>query len=184
MDATLPLTKQRIAPASLTIRLLSESDAAGLLEFERVNRIWFEQFLPPRPDSWFCASRIKAHIRFYLSAFEQGELHPCILQDHSGTILGRANLRDIHHTSGSATIGYRIAQSHSGLGLASAATAHLIALARTEWKLQRLNGYASVSNHASARVLTKSGFIRTRCIPGMAVLRNTTMDCDEYILSV
>jgi ribosomal-protein-alanine N-acetyltransferase len=165
----------------MQIRNLHISDGPALLAFERSNRTWFEQLIPPRPEATFSASGMLAHIRQYLDDQQRGILHPCVLLGVDGKIVGRANLRAIDRAGRTAEIGYRIAHAHIGAGLASAAVVHLKQLAQVEWHLTRLTAYVTTDNLASARVLQKSGFTRTgQFFPGMTVLKDKVLDCFQY----
>lgn len=165
---------------TMRIRNLNLSDAARLLQFEFENRAWFEQQINPRPASFFKETAVQDHIRGYLNAQQQGRFHACVVTDDDEQIIGRANLRDIDLKRSTAEIGYRIALSHSGQGIATAATQHLLKLAYSEWKLRQVSGFVSIMNPASARVLVKSGFVETGLHPRLVVLKHGTFDCIEY----
>lgn len=165
----------------MELRKLRIDDAARLLEFERGNRAWFEQFVESRSDSFYSISGVQAHIAEYLDESERGVLHPCVLPDRSGEIVGRANLRNIDHAVGSARIGYRIAQKEVGKGLASRAVEFLKSVAHAQLHLSKIIGYVSVDNPASARVLERSGFAKGMRFQDMAILKSKILDCHEYV---
>lgn len=142
------------------IRTLETDDAARLLRFELDNRAWFERHIEPRGDAFYSAAGVHAHIAEFLAAFAVGTRHPCVIVDGDGAVIGRANLKEIDCQAGGAEVGYRIAASHAGNGLATAAVLHLVALAREEWRLERLYAYVLPANLASARVLEKCAFAR------------------------
>ena len=140
------------------IRTLHPDDAAPLLRFELANRAWFEHYVEARGDAFYSLEGVAGHIREFLAAYAAGTRHPCVIVDGEGTIVGRANLKDIDRRAGSAEVGYRIAASHAGKGLASRAVEHLVDVARASWRLTQLHAYVAHTNVASARVLQKSRF--------------------------
>lgn len=142
------------------IRTLAKDDAARLLRFEFDNRAWFERHIEPRGDAFYSEAGVRAHIAEFLDAFAAGTRHPCVIVDGDGAVIGRANLKEIDRQAGGAEVGYRIAASHAGQGLATAAVRHLMALAREQWRLERLVAYVLPANLASARVLEKCAFAR------------------------
>lgn len=141
------------------IRTLSAADADQLLQFELAHRNWFEQHIEPRGDAFYSPEGVRGHIAIFLAAHAAGSLHPCVLTDDAGIIIGRANLKDIRQQNRSAEVGYRIGQSHVGRGLATVALRFLIGLAETEWQLATLSAFVRTRNVASARVVEKCGFV-------------------------
>lgn len=142
------------------IRNLAPGDGARLLRFELDNRAWFERHIEPRGDAFYSEEGVRAHIGEFLGAFAAGTRHPCVIVDADGVVIGRANLKEIDCHAGGAEVGYRIAASHAGQGLATAAVRHVVALAREVWRLERLYAYVLPANLASARVLEKCLFAR------------------------
>jgi ribosomal-protein-alanine N-acetyltransferase len=146
--------------SAFSIRTLRHDDVHALLQFERANRAWFETYIEPRGDAFYSEQGVRAHIDEFLAAFAAGTRHPCVIVGAGGAIVGRVNLKDIDKPAGSAEVGYRIAASHAGQGLATDGVRHLVALARTVWQLDYLQAYVLPKNLASARVLEKCLFVR------------------------
>lgn len=142
------------------IRTLNQQDASALLQFETANRAWFEQHIEPRGEAFYSQSGVQEHVDQFLASHAAGTLHPCLIVDEGGAIVGRANLKNINQGAASAEAGYRIAQACVGKGLATKALRHLIELARDTWELGHLHAWVSSTNPASARVLEKCGFAR------------------------
>ncbi|HYD79538.1 MAG TPA: GNAT family protein [Paucimonas sp.] len=165
----------------MKLRTLIPADGAALLAFEIENRDWFERFIPPRPDALYSEAGMAEHIAACLADHAKGAFHPCVMVADGGKIVGRANLRDMDLASRTAKIGYRVAERHAGRGLAGAAVAHLQGLARSEWRLERLYAHVTPINPASARVLEKSGFVKTGLVPEMTVVKGITLGCHEYV---
>src|SRR5262249_8528923 len=68
------------------------------------------------------------------------------------------SLKNISHSMCYGEIGYGIAETHQGKGIATAAVRLLVSRVFTESKLRRLIAYVHEENHASRRVLEKLGF--------------------------
>jgi RimJ/RimL family protein N-acetyltransferase len=75
-------------------------------------------------------------------------------------VVGSVSLKNISHMMGYAEIGYGVAESHQGRGIATAAVAALIDKAFVESSVRKLIAYVHEQNAASCRVLQKLGFQR------------------------
>ena len=167
-----------------TIRTLRPDDAAPLLAFEQANRAWFERHIDGRPDDFYSIDGIHAHVAQFLDQHAQGRMHPCIIVDEYGQLIGRANLKDIDREQGVAEVGYRIGELQAGKGLATAALRHLIDLAQGEWRLAGLSAYAIDGNAASIRVLERCGFVQGRAVPDIAIVEGKVVDGHAYALEL
>ncbi|MBD9561668.1 GNAT family N-acetyltransferase [Pseudomonas sp. PDM09] len=141
------------------IRTLQSTDAEALLTFELDNREWFERFIDARDAAFYTVQGVTDHIAAYLSGFTAGTWHPFVLEDVDGKIVGRANLKGIDMSERSAEVGYRIAQSACGRGLATLAVRHLIQEAQLHWNLKQLVANVYAGNMGSAKVLERCGFL-------------------------
>lgn len=159
-----------------SIRTLRADDADQLLQFERDNRDWFERHVDARGDGFYTPDGVRDHIHQYLDAYAGSTWHPCVLLDQGGAIVGRANLKNIDLAARSAEAGCRIAQQHSGNGLAARALNHLRDEARARWGLERLSAFVAIDNAASVRVVQKCGFIRAERVEKMAVINGSPVD--------
>ena len=144
----------------MNIRTLHIEDAQRLLAFELENRAWFEQNVEARDPAFYTADGLVAHIEDYLEQHRTGSMHPCVLVDDDGAIIGRANLRYINRYAGIGEVGYRIACNQTRRGLASAALAHMQHIARSVYRLQRLRAWVNERNLGSRKVMEKCGFAR------------------------
>lgn len=142
----------------LVIRQLVATDAQALLAFELENREWFEIHIEARPPAFYCLEGVERHIDAYLSGLAAGTWHPFVIEESGGRIVGRANLKDIDLAAKRAEVGYRIARSVCGQGLATRALEHLIAQARIRWGLRQLVAYVYDENVGSKKVLGRCGF--------------------------
>ncbi len=75
-----------------------------------------------------------------------------------GQVVGAVSLKNISHSMGYGEIGYGLAESHHGKGIATAAVKLLVEKIFRETNLRRLLAYVHEDNIASCRVLEKIGF--------------------------
>ncbi|TVT79562.1 GNAT family N-acetyltransferase [Pseudomonas sp. H3(2019)] len=142
----------------IRIRTLQSTDVEALLTFERDNREWFERHIDARDSAFYSVQGVTDHIAAYLSDFAAGTWHPFVIEDPDRKIVGRANLKSIDIAERSAEVGYRIAQSACGQGLATLAVRHLIEEAQLHWNLKQLVANVYAGNIGSAKVLERCGF--------------------------
>ncbi|UMR28394.1 GNAT family N-acetyltransferase [Massilia sp. MB5] len=166
---------------TVTIRTLRHDDACALLDFELQNRAWFARHITARPADVYSSEGIVRHIEECLAAYRQGTMHPSLLLDAGGAVVGRANLKDIDRSKASSEIGYRIAKHCAGGGLATLAVRHMLQLAREEWHLQMLEAYVTAHNPASARVLLKCGFTQDEYVNQLALVNGEMRDGHRYL---
>ncbi|MFB8761127.1 GNAT family N-acetyltransferase [Nocardiopsis alba] len=151
---------------------LHADHAPALLLFEQENRTYFARSIPDRGDDYF--SHFDERHEALLAEQEAGLHHFHLLMDVSGAVLGRVNLVDV--ADGSAELGFRIAESAAGRGLATAAVRHVCALAAKEYGLTSLRATTTLDNTGSRTVLERTGFIRVGTVelggrPGIRLLR-------------
>nr|WP_260676520.1 GNAT family N-acetyltransferase [Pseudomonas kilonensis] len=104
---------------------------------------------------------------------------PFVIEDSSGRIVGRANLKGIHSPHGCAEVGYRIDQRVCGQGLATQALKHLIEAARMRWELTQLVAYVYERNVGSRKVLERCGFV-----PDALLGREEIESGGRFVLSI
>ncbi|MFF2146650.1 GNAT family N-acetyltransferase [Kitasatospora sp. NPDC058190] len=138
----------------LTLELLRPDHADALLAFERANRAWFARTIPDRGDAYF--AEFPTRHAALLTEQAEGTCRFHVILDPSGSLIGRINLVDI--TAGSAELGYRVAESAAGRGLAKAAVAEICRLATHTYGLRSLTAATTLDNPASQAVLTHNGF--------------------------
>ncbi|MEU1289000.1 GNAT family N-acetyltransferase [Kitasatospora sp. NPDC005856] len=138
----------------ITLEPLRPDHAEALLAFERTNRAFFARSIPDRGDAYFVgfADRHAA----LLAEQAEGTCRFHLVRDAAGLLVGRVNLVDL--ADGSAEIGYRIAESATGRGIAKAAVAEACRLAATAYGLTALTAVTTVDNPASQAVLLRNGF--------------------------
>ncbi|UYQ66145.1 GNAT family N-acetyltransferase [Streptomyces peucetius] len=136
---------------------LTAAHAPALLAFEQENRAYFAASIPDRGDDYF--THFMARHSALLAEQAAGVCHFHVLADPSGAILGRVNLVDV--ADGSAELGFRIAESAAGAGLATAAVREICDLAATRYGLTELRAAAALDNTGSRTVLKRTGFTET-----------------------
>ncbi|MFU2325638.1 GNAT family N-acetyltransferase [Pseudomonas sp. NFX98] len=141
------------------VRELNSTDTEALLAFEIQNREWFESHIDARAPAFYTLQGVTEHIQSYLSDFACGAWHPFVIEDASGEIVGRANLKNIDAANSTAEVGYRIDQRACGQGLATLALNHLIQKAQMRWGLTQLVAYVYEANIGSKKVLGRCGFL-------------------------
>jgi ribosomal-protein-alanine N-acetyltransferase len=137
------------------IRLLTPDDADELAALYLANREFLTPFEPEREDDFFTA----AHQRKRIEAIGVDLWRWAIVDD--GRIAGMIAVADVIRGAVQlANVGYWVARTHNGRGLATAALADVVDFAFGEAGLHRLEAGTRVDNHASQRVLEKNGFER------------------------
>lgn len=165
---------------SWNLKLLHDSDAEALLVFEKQNKTWFEQHIPPREASFYSKRGVRNHIAFFLREHRAGRMVPMLIRCGEN-IIGRINLTDMNPNIGEATLGYRIGQEHTRQGVASFAANTILNIAQHEYALHTFYALASVNNIGSQRVLEKSGFEAVGLLRNHADVQGQEVDCIEYI---
>ncbi|MGH3412975.1 MAG: GNAT family N-acetyltransferase [Marmoricola sp.] len=134
---------------------LSADHAAAVLAFEVANRAYFSASISDRGEEFF--DEFPDRFKALLAEQESGTGAFYVLVATDGSVLARFNLYDIG--DGTANVGYRVAQRVVGRGVATEALRQLCRLAADRHGLATLRAATSHQNVASARVLTKAGFV-------------------------
>ncbi|MGW0120979.1 GNAT family N-acetyltransferase [Streptomyces sp. NPDC003327] len=135
---------------------LRPDHASALLVFERENRGFFAARVPDRGDAYF--EEFDARHRELIEAQDAGEIHFHVLVAEDGEIVGRINLLNVDPRTGSAELGYRLAEKATGRGFATLGVREVCRLAVAEYGLSRLTAFVTVGNDASSAVLARAGF--------------------------
>ena len=144
--------------AGVTTRLVATSDAPELAAVLAANRMFLTPYEPFRPEEFYTAEGQRTHLEDVLRTTSAGLTLPHVIVD-DGRIVGRITLSGI--TRGpflSASVGYWVAESANGRGVASAALARILRVAFDELELHRVEAGTLVHNTASQRVLQRNGF--------------------------
>ena len=140
----------------ISLNLLQENDAEELLEFERVNRRFFEKMVPGRGDDYYQWATFLERHRELLEEQESSGCRFYLIKDPEGNIAGRINLVDIDEAAGTAEVGFRLGENYGGRGFGSKALSLLLS---TESNLKQIQAKTTTVNKSSQRVLERNGFI-------------------------
>ncbi|WP_116644623.1 GNAT family N-acetyltransferase [Salinivibrio sp. HTSP] len=141
----------------LLIRPLTLADTDLVFQFEQQNRAYFETYIESRGEAFYRQAGVYDHICELLALYQKGQHVSMLITDAEGQLLGRVNISQIDAVSASGSLGYRIAEQHTGKGVASRAVKYALEIAR-EHGLVTLNAMASTTNIASQTVLERNGF--------------------------
>jgi ribosomal-protein-alanine N-acetyltransferase len=134
------------------------ADVAALLEFELVNRAYFEARINARPTNFYNVENVRYSIEEASQHRILGTGYQYLIKS-SGEILGRINLIGVtKRYYNKATLGYRIGESHGGKGVGSQAVGLLLNEAFDQLGLWRIEAQVREDNLGSVRVLEKNGF--------------------------
>ncbi|MGW7083620.1 GNAT family N-acetyltransferase [Streptomyces sp. NPDC054871] len=137
------------------LQRLRADHAPALLAFERENRDYFAKYVTDRGDAYF--AEFDARHAALLAEQAAGACHFHVLVDGEGAVVGRVNLVDV--ADGEAELGYRIAESAAGRGLATGAVRQVCGVAGAEYGLRALRAATDAENAASRAVLVRAGFV-------------------------
>jgi ribosomal-protein-alanine N-acetyltransferase len=135
------------------------SDLDELLDFELRNRAFFEAHINARPAVYYSADGVRAAIATARREADEDKGYQYLVRDASGALVGRVNLSRVRRAHfHSADLGYRLAESAQGRGVAREGVRQVLALAFGELKLVRVEATARDGNEGSARVLLRNDF--------------------------
>lgn len=140
------------------LQRLRPEHAPALLAFERENRAYFAKHVPDRGDAYF--ADFDARHASLLAEQAAGTCHFHVLVEGEGEerqVVGRVNLVDV--ADGEAELGYRIAESATGRGLATDAVRRVCGVAAAEYGLTALRAATDAGNAGSRAVLVRAGFV-------------------------
>jgi len=139
----------------LQLQRLRSDHAAAVLAFEVANRAYFAVSISDRGDEFY--EQFPERHRASLAEQDAGVCVFHVLVDEAGTVVGRFNLYDL--VDESAEVGYRVAESVSGRGVATSTLQTLCQLAAEKYRLRTLKAKTDNENMASQKVLEKAGFV-------------------------
>lgn len=143
----------------LSIHPLQPAHADALLAFELENRAFFEASINARPEADYQPEGLRAAIAQAMHDAEAGVAFRYLVLDARGAIVGRVNLTGVRRAHfHCADLGYRVAQSACGQGVASDAVRQVLAQAFGPLGLRRVQACARPENVASVAVLRRNRF--------------------------
>lgn len=144
---------------TIFIERLQKEDADKLLEFERENRIFFEETVPTRGDEYYMLEIFNNQLVALLDEQLRGVSQFYLIKGQDHNILGRINLVDFDKSRTVCHLGYRIGENHTGKGIASKALALLLENLINP-NIRLIKAKTTTNNIASQKVLEKNGFVR------------------------
>jgi len=159
-------------------RLITPEDAPVLAELVRTNRDFLAPWEPVRGEAYFTDTGQRAAVAVALDEHGRGRSLPCVILDGDGAVVGRVNISNIvRGAAQSGNLGYWMAESAGGRGVATAAVRDIIRIAFGELGLHRVQADTLVRNVASQRVLARNGFIRIGLAPRYLKIAGRWQDC-------
>jgi ribosomal-protein-alanine N-acetyltransferase len=166
-----------------TTRLLTLDDIPVLTRLLQENRAFLAPWEPVRADDYFTVEGQEAVVRADLDEYAEGRKLPHVVLDESGEVVGRITLNGIVRGAfQSCSLGYWVAASHNGRGLATAAVGAIVRVAFDDLGLHRIQGETLVHNVRSQRVLERNGFVRYGLAPEYLHIAGRWQDCVLYQL--
>ena len=156
----------------ISLELLSEENSLDVYSFEKENREYFEQNLPPRPDNYFDSEGFKEITRELLTEQTNRDVYMHLIRDAQGVMIGRINLSVLGNDQKIAELGYRIGENYTNLGYASEAVRLVLDKAFNNYGLNRIIAGTATDNLASKRVLLKNGFTFSKIIENDLQIHN------------
>jgi ribosomal-protein-alanine N-acetyltransferase len=129
--------------------------APAVLAFELANRAYFAASISDRGDDYF--AQFTPRYDALLADQAEGLCAFYLLVAEDNSVLGRFNLD--RFSAGTAELGYRVAQSATGRGLATRTVQDLCLLAASRHGLHTLRAAVSHRNAASRHVLINADFV-------------------------
>ena len=141
-----------------TVRALAQEDAGPLADLYLANRDHLAPFEPVRDEEFYTVEGQSSRVATALADREQGRALPFVIEV-DGRLAGRVNVSNIvlgPFCSGS--LGYWVAAELTGRGVATTAVRLVVDDCFTDHGLHRLEASTLVDNHASQKVLQRTGF--------------------------
>jgi ribosomal-protein-alanine N-acetyltransferase len=150
---------------TVTTRLVHRDDVPAITDLLRANRDFLAPWEPARSDEYFTEETQLELVDSGLAAYERGTAVAHVILD-DGELVGRINLNDIvRGPFQSCHLGYWVAQTANGRGVATAGVAAIARVAFEGVVLHRIQASTLLHNLASQRVLERNGFVRIGMAP-------------------
>ncbi len=136
----------------------SDYEAWSALRYD--SRRYLQPWEPRWPEDDLSKAAFKRRLSIYQRETELGTALPMFVFDAAGhELFGAVTLSNVRRgVAETGTLGYWIGQPFAGRGYATAAVSAMALHAFSRLKLHRLEAACLPTNHASRRVLEKSGF--------------------------
>lgn len=163
-------------PGSVHLRLLQGSDAGQLSAAYRLNRDHLAPWEPARSEEFFTPAGQRAVIDSKLALHAAGQEFPWVLLA-GGRIVGAITLAGIVRGPFlSANMGYWVDKEFNGRGIGSAAIALVLAAARDDLGLHRVQAATLKHNSASRKILDRAGFEKIGLAPSYLKIAGSWQD--------
>ena len=156
----------------ISLELLSEENSIDVYSFEKENREYFEQSLPPRPANYFDLEGFKEITRELLTEQTNRDVYMHLIRDSQGALVGRINLSVLENDQKTSELGYRIGENYTNLGYVSEAVKLVLDKAFHAYGLNKIIAGTATDNLASKRVLLKNGFTFSKIIENDLQIHN------------
>jgi len=179
----------RVAPARLEgsqvyLRRLELPDAPALLDLRVANKTFLEPFEPSRHDRFFTLQSQRDYIQMAIVDWDDDEAYAFGIFGPNDEMIGRVALSNVVRGAWqNATLGYFVAERHTGKGCATQAVGLAVAFAFEEARLHRVQAGVMLHNKASARVLVKNGFRYEGLSPRYLKINGRWEDHDMYAIT-
>nr|WP_294463918.1 GNAT family protein [uncultured Sellimonas sp.] len=153
--------RKRYATDRMILRLADPAFARMTAAFFAENRKIFERYEEKRPEEFYLPEFQEIWLEIQQEKAKKKEWFTYYLFEKRkpGTVIGTLSLSQIQYGSlCSGVIGYRISQSHQGLGLGTEAVREGTRIGFEELHLHRMEADVMPDNQASLRVLEKCGY--------------------------
>jgi len=144
-------------PATRPLALDDAPDLAALLA---ENRTFLAPWQPIRPDEYYTTQGQREVVAKSLEQQASGLAVPLVVQDERGAVVGSVTLQSIIRGAfQSCSVGYWLAESAQGSGLATSALREAVGLAFDDLRLHRVQAETLTANSRSQRVLERLDFV-------------------------
>jgi ribosomal-protein-alanine N-acetyltransferase len=142
-------------------RPLAKEDAPALAALLAANRGFLAPWQPIRPDEYFTEAGQRDAVQKSLKQQASGLAEALVIQDDNGNVVGTMTLQSIIRGAfQSCSVGYWLAESAQGRGLATMALREAVIHAFEDLRLHRVQAETLTHNRRSQRVLERLGFVQ------------------------
>jgi ribosomal-protein-alanine N-acetyltransferase len=164
----------------VVLRLLRPGDLPALTAAYRRNRAHLAAWEPERSDDFFGRDGQTIDLANRLRLQQAGDGFAFGLFDGDANV-GRFNLTGVvRGPVQSASLGYWVDVDYEGRGLATAAVNAIVAFARDDLRLHRIEASTLLHNVGSQRVLLKAGFEQIGMAPAYLQIAGRWQDHNLY----
>ena len=149
-----------MAPCRVRVtRPLSLDDAPALSALLSDNRAFLAPWMPQRGEEWFTVQGQRRVVAALLEQQAAGLAVPLVIRDDSARVVGGITLQSVVRGAfQSCSVGYWLAESAQGRGLATEALREAVDVAFGALRLHRVQAETLPENPRSRRVLERVGF--------------------------